>query len=731
MAIRPNYVEYAFTTHTTSLAAATRHDFSAITVDVAENSSRTFRRVWLEFGWRGTETSGTSLTSWLSGIKIDAVAFSDTTVTSTVTNTGDQQAEQTFRSGDLSSYFATNFTGTSHSVQAAMQIGALGTINLWCKLCVWYDFDDASQTTRTKTVRAPIESETATLTNSLAEIGTWQIGALVPAWQTVTADSSTDTFTCTGHGYSNGMEVVFRNSGGALPGNLAANPVRYFVINQAANTFQISATRGGSAFDISSNGTGTNEVSHRHLLPEASVSVKDDFLELFCNEGHASSTTDDQLGLQIDAEAETLFGSLEQTLDSSPFMKVLWKRTDVSTNAPHTLSARGTTTGRLPQLGGYRVITYTYDHSQATPILNHRFHPLPTDVGAMGGSSSGEQSKIAFTLRVPEPDDIALMQSAVVMTFIAANVAVSGLNVSVGSQSHRAYTPQTANNSPAGQHTLVHRFDSSGAAGAGITLARGENAFTLGWYRTSTGAGGAAAGVSWMLCLNYWSGKASSGANAHTKTIPMLVGATAAIGSSRIFDHSAFAPNVPESAYWCDSVGLSLDIQHAGPGMMALAAERLSGEGVADGWEELGVIQNQSSNELSSLSRWIDATRFFDRHPDELDAQRLAVEGSRVYRLSSWPDPAAAHAGWASLVMYVTYHALTFTDAGEVTGYTGGGSGLTVHTHRVDTGEELYRNTTASGGTYTVTGYDDTIDLFDKVEQDGTHVGASATYQLS
>jgi hypothetical protein len=731
MAQRLNYVEYAFATRTTALALATRHDFSAITVDIAENSSRTFRRVWLEFGWRGTETSATSLTSWLTGIKIDAVAFSDTTVTNTIANSGDQQAEQIFRSGDLSSYFTTNYTGTSHSVQAALQIGALGTINLWCKLCVAYEFDDASQTTRTKTARIPIESGTATLTATLAEIGTWQLSAIVAAWQTFTADNTTDTFTCTAHGYSNGMMVVFQNSGGALPGNLITNPDHKFIIAATANTFQVSSTRGGSAFNISSDGTGTNQVSHLHICPESSISVKDDYLDLFCSEGHVSGTTDDQLGLQINAEGETLFGSLEQALDSSPFMRILWKRTDIATNTPHVLNARGTTTGRLPQLGGYRVITYTYDHSAATPILNSRFEPLPTEVGAMGGTSAGDQSKIAFVMHVPEPGTITLMQSAVMLTYNVGNIAVSGLNVSVGSQTHRTYTPQTANASPAGQHTLVHRLDGAGAAGVGIALVRGENTLTLGWYRTSTGAGGAAAGVSWMVCLNYWSGKASAGANAHTRTIPFLVGATAAIGTNRVFDYTAFAPVIPESLYFCSSVGFSLDIQHAGPGMMALAAERLSGEGVADGREDLGVVQHQNSNEIGTFSRWIDATQYFDRHPDELDTRRLALEGSRVYRISSWPDPAGAHVGWTSLVMYVTYHALTFTDASTVTGYAGDGSGITVHVHRNDTGEELYRVTTATGGTYTVTGYDDTVALFDRIEQDSTHVGASISYNLS
>lgn len=72
---------------------------------------------------------------------------------------------------------------------------------------------------------------------------------------TFTADSATDTLTATAHGLSNG-EVVLVQSTGTLPGGLSAS-TRYYVINQATNTFQLSATSGGSAIDITSNGTGT------------------------------------------------------------------------------------------------------------------------------------------------------------------------------------------------------------------------------------------------------------------------------------------------------------------------------------------------------------------------------------------------------------------------------------------------------------------------------------------
>lgn len=79
---------------------------------------------------------------------------------------------------------------------------------------------------------------------------------------TVTANSGTDTFTLTAHGLANNTRVFFTNSGGALPGGLLPLATPYYVVNTAANTFQVSTFSGGAAENITSNGTGTTTV-HR------------------------------------------------------------------------------------------------------------------------------------------------------------------------------------------------------------------------------------------------------------------------------------------------------------------------------------------------------------------------------------------------------------------------------------------------------------------------------------
>lgn len=73
------------------------------------------------------------------------------------------------------------------------------------------------------------------------------------AW---TVDAGTETISATGHGLANGDRVAFY-SDNALPAGVVANQ-EYFVINAAADTFQVSETHNGATLDFTDTGTGTH-----------------------------------------------------------------------------------------------------------------------------------------------------------------------------------------------------------------------------------------------------------------------------------------------------------------------------------------------------------------------------------------------------------------------------------------------------------------------------------------
>jgi hypothetical protein len=68
--------------------------------------------------------------------------------------------------------------------------------------------------------------------------------------------SSTGVFLAPGSGYTAGQTVVALPTGGsALPSGLSIGVV-YFVISPSSDTFQLSATLGGSAITLTSDGAG-------------------------------------------------------------------------------------------------------------------------------------------------------------------------------------------------------------------------------------------------------------------------------------------------------------------------------------------------------------------------------------------------------------------------------------------------------------------------------------------
>lgn len=73
---------------------------------------------------------------------------------------------------------------------------------------------------------------------------------------TFTSDLTTDFITLTAHGLSDTNAIVV-DSSGTLPAGLAASTT-YYVRDKTDDTFKLSASSGGTAIDITNNGTGTH-----------------------------------------------------------------------------------------------------------------------------------------------------------------------------------------------------------------------------------------------------------------------------------------------------------------------------------------------------------------------------------------------------------------------------------------------------------------------------------------
>jgi hypothetical protein len=102
----------------------------------------------------------------------------------------------------------------------------------------------------TRLLNPAMEAIVQDVDNRLAiELGNAAVGGPTGA---ITATAATNNVNLTGHRYQNGDKVEFPTlTGGA---GLTAG-TDYYVVNAAANTFQVSATRGGAAIDITTDAT--------------------------------------------------------------------------------------------------------------------------------------------------------------------------------------------------------------------------------------------------------------------------------------------------------------------------------------------------------------------------------------------------------------------------------------------------------------------------------------------
>ena len=163
-----------------------------------------------------------------------------------------------------------------------------------------------------------------------------------------TADAGTDIITSAGHGRSTGDIIEVTNSGGALPGGLAAD-TKYYIINPTTDTFQVSLTSGGSAVDITGAGTGTHSYHTQFAVPDYQGEFLRGWDNGAGNDPDAASRTDrgdgttgDNVGTKQGHEYESHSHGVTQTNDGTRAGS--FSQVSVSTGSTQTSSSGGNET---------------------------------------------------------------------------------------------------------------------------------------------------------------------------------------------------------------------------------------------------------------------------------------------------------------------------------------------------------------------------------------------------
>jgi hypothetical protein len=180
MATKRKTIEYGFQTVSTELAPNNWRELSAITLYIPE-SSITFKSVILE--WNLRTSSGSLINDQVMGFKLGAGSYDDyTDTTNAAVYSGEAESFLGTNVRDLTSYFTSNWSGTSMTAQCRFKVNNVSNpyiCNIGATLFITYEYSDASST-HIKTVRIPLESRNAALAveNTWYSVGTSQIPKL-------------------------------------------------------------------------------------------------------------------------------------------------------------------------------------------------------------------------------------------------------------------------------------------------------------------------------------------------------------------------------------------------------------------------------------------------------------------------------------------------------------------------------------------------------------------------
>lgn len=477
-------------------------------------------------------------------------------------------------------------------------------------------------------------------------------------------------------------------------------------LESLASTLPTTATNfGTSQIPILTGGSG--------ILCENSPVIRQWFIVIEGNEFNIN-TTDFTISARIDALTTATFGLQECALQSNRFCRWVFFPPDgvPATTAAHDLqlwASKAAANGVTATL----YVTYEFTLSGTTRILNSVVLPLEL-ASPLGAISTAEASRFQREYMLVEPGTITLRQSGFRLNYNATST-LTALLLRLGSQSYRSYT--SAAGVSCGMYSVQQRFDSGSAAGGGITLNRGANTLTIDGYATS--ANFEATNLGGYILLNYESDLAGAGVGAHSHSVYRVLRGWDALLRDNVRINNFSVP-IPETNYWLSAAGFYIVLwTSVGPDAITFDVECLAGEGKGAGYYDIYADAFQGAAERACSIVWARGRDVFKRFPTDAAPNRINIETARDYRMFTGATTSKG------IVAVTTYHSLTWTVAGNITG-NDALEPTSLYLVRDSTGEILQTQDLVAGDTtFSFTVYDDTELYYVTAYQDDTHVGRS------
>lgn len=463
------------------------------------------------------------------------------------------------------------------------------------------------------------------------------------------------------------------------------------------------------------------------FLPESTKVYRSIFFESFTNTGTTAAAS----GLLNIAYNGT---TVSDTAHAATLVSdIFYKRIDVidalinkATTNSLQVSVSSVTGKPCPCICGVIVVTYEYNHSSSTRIINSVQQPIMEEAGLSGATTIADTSRFKGTIDIQEPGTITLVQSGIMASYVASGAVT--VDFRIGAQPSRTFAH--AATVRGGSLTHMRRVDSGAVGGVGLTLSRGINTFTCDWFASTLAAGTIPSNMSGLLFLNYISDKHTLGDGVHKHTTnwcitPYSTGFTT--GSGMIRAASATTPIIQETYYYIDSVGYSLILQPHGVTQtsigVAFLGEVQSIEYEGAGWRAFYDGMIESDAEVGPVLMYARATDDVKAFPNDTNGDRLDIELARTYRYdNNLTATTTLGCIWQSQC-FITYHTIPANVTISITGVTG--SYVKYDAYRVSDGLKIGSGSGTADGTYVIPWYNNTENVVVTAYSDATHKGVS------
>lgn len=451
-------------------------------------------------------------------------------------------------------------------------------------------------------------------------------------------------------------------------------------------------------------------------LPESGIVKRQVWLELFGNEASAVTNREQMLylidngsGGPLGTGPSGIWCQRTSALNSSCWYKGIVDLTNshaFTGTSTISIASTGVTTN-FTNVGGLLCATYEYNHEDSTGIYNSIFLDGPVTYGYMGGTNANSGSTYSTEFYIQE-SGIQLKDSAILAYYNTP--AAFTFYIGAGNQSG-TYYPVVIGGLGCGQHSLVHRIDTSGNAGIGFgTLSRGRNVINSKCWAGTINNGN---NLTSQILLNYISNKHASGDGTHNHSIyNNIIGFNPDVIDRAVINKTGAAPAAAN--YYLNSVQLYNPFITTALAMSAHSIQVfLTGtegpHGIGSGWQNAytsiwhGTVENQLCTRVPPMAPGVSYQKYHN-YPNSLGRSYLDIANTRSWRIQN-PDSV-----WSSLGQWTTYHTISYPLTGTITNSQSGNIELAIIDDLSD--QILFTGGTVGNTDYNYVWYDNTRPIY-------------------